>query len=133
MDFRGDARIVFLQTAFCGGGRGFLRFETTDEMNRRKLSAGWQSGYAAACKAAYAGSIPTPASVFVAPARMVEWVDTGDLKSPALRRAGSNPAPGKRSRGARVFRNPPRRGTQNAAACANSVLCTSAGRFRNGG
>lgn len=25
--------------------------------------AGWQSGYAAACKAAYAGSIPTPASI----------------------------------------------------------------------
>jgi hypothetical protein len=24
--------------------------------------AGWQSGYAAACKAAYAGSIPTSAS-----------------------------------------------------------------------
>ena len=24
--------------------------------------AGWQSGYAAACKAVYAGSIPTPAS-----------------------------------------------------------------------
>ena len=29
--------------------------------------AGWQSGHAAACKAVYAGSIPTPAS-----ARMVE-------------------------------------------------------------
>ena len=26
------------------------------------FSAGWQSGYAAACKAVYAGSIPTPAS-----------------------------------------------------------------------
>ena len=26
--------------------------------------AGWQSGYAAACKAVYAGSIPTPASNF---------------------------------------------------------------------
>ena len=26
--------------------------------------AGWQSGYAAACKAVYAGSIPTPASIF---------------------------------------------------------------------
>ncbi len=25
--------------------------------------AGWQSGYAAACKAVYAGSIPTPASI----------------------------------------------------------------------
>ena len=27
--------------------------------------AGWQSGYAAACKAVYAGSIPTPASIFL--------------------------------------------------------------------
>lgn len=27
------------------------------------LSAGWQSGYAAACKAVDAGSIPTPASI----------------------------------------------------------------------
>ena len=26
--------------------------------------AGWQSGHAAACKAVYAGSIPTPASRF---------------------------------------------------------------------
>ena len=26
--------------------------------------AGWQSGYAAACKAVDAGSIPTPASIF---------------------------------------------------------------------
>ena len=26
--------------------------------------AGWQSGHAAACKAVYAGSIPTPASIF---------------------------------------------------------------------
>ncbi len=25
--------------------------------------AGWQSGHAAACKAVYAGSIPTPASI----------------------------------------------------------------------
>ena len=28
------------------------------------FEAGWQSGYAAACKAVYAGSIPTPASSF---------------------------------------------------------------------
>ena len=27
--------------------------------------AGWQSGYAAACKAVYAGSIPTPASKYL--------------------------------------------------------------------
>lgn len=26
--------------------------------------AGWQSGHAAACKAVYAGSIPTSASIF---------------------------------------------------------------------
>jgi hypothetical protein len=29
---------------------------------RARTPAGWQSGYAAACKAVYAGSIPTPAS-----------------------------------------------------------------------
>ena len=28
------------------------------------IMAGWQSGHAAACKAVYAGSIPTPASKF---------------------------------------------------------------------
>ena len=27
--------------------------------------AGWQSGHAAACKAVYAGSIPTPASILI--------------------------------------------------------------------
>ena len=43
--------------------------------------AGWQSGYAAACKAVDAGSIPTPASIFYFPARVVELVDTRDLKS----------------------------------------------------
>ena len=44
--------------------------------------AGWQSGDAAACKAVYAGSIPTPASIFLySKARVVELVDTRDLKS----------------------------------------------------
>ena len=42
--------------------------------------AGWQSGYAAACKAVDAGSIPTPASR-CSDARMVKLVDTRDLKS----------------------------------------------------
>ena len=47
--------------------------------------AGWQSGYAAACKAVDAGSIPTPASkyyinIVLSPlARVVELVDTRDL------------------------------------------------------
>ncbi len=71
---------------------------------QRFILAGWQSGYAAACKAAYAGSIPTPASdsacnFRLIRARMVEWVDTGDLKSLALGRAGSSPAPGIFGRG----------------------------------
>ena len=30
-----------------------------------KLLAGWQSGYAAACKAVYAGSIPASASIIL--------------------------------------------------------------------
>tara|TARA_Y100000588_G_scaffold148105_1_gene162015 strand:- start:1237 stop:1389 length:153 start_codon:yes stop_codon:yes gene_type:complete len=29
-----------------------------------KIMAGWQSGYAAACKAVYAGSIPASASIY---------------------------------------------------------------------
>lgn len=72
-------------------------------------SAGWQSGYAAACKAVYAGSIPTPASISfritlsvrlqcrcrcLSHARVAEQVDAGDLKSPGFGRAGSSPAPG---------------------------------------
>ena len=50
--------------------------------------AGWQSGYAAACKAVYAGSIPASASTKkkynvrgLHNARVVELVDTRDLKS----------------------------------------------------
>src|SRR5690606_8092913 len=47
--------------------------------------ARWQSGYAAACKAVYAGSIPTLASSTLfsgaAPARVAESVDAADLKS----------------------------------------------------
>ena len=44
----------------------------------RIFMAGWQSGYAAACKAVDAGSIPTPASSL---AQVVKQVDTRDLKS----------------------------------------------------
>ena len=46
--------------------------------------AGWQSGYAAACKAVYAGSIPASASINLieySQAQVVELVDTRDLKS----------------------------------------------------
>ena len=50
--------------------------------------AGWQSGYAAACRAVNAGSIPASASIkrsiiFISlrNARVVELVDTRDLKS----------------------------------------------------
>ena len=43
--------------------------------------AGWQSGYAAACKAVDAGSIPTLASIFPRHARVAELVDAADLKS----------------------------------------------------
>ena len=46
--------------------------------------AGWQSGYAAACKAVDAGSIPTPAFLLVitmVDARVAKLVDARDLKS----------------------------------------------------
>jgi hypothetical protein len=46
----------------------------------QETPAGWQSGYAAACKAVDAGSIPTPASKNPL-ARVVKLVDTRDLKS----------------------------------------------------
>ena len=56
------------------------------------LMAGWQSGYAAACKAVYAGSIPTPASIY---ARVVKFGRHKGLKIPRLNgHAGSSPAPG---------------------------------------
>ena len=47
--------------------------------------ARWQSGHAAACKAVYAGSIPTLASSHTA--GVVELVYTQDLKSCALKTA----------------------------------------------
>src|SRR5687767_1168695 len=60
------------------------------------LSAGWQSGHAAACKAVDAGSIPTPASKAQAGPR--PGGETGrrkGLKIPRPQgRAGSSPAPG---------------------------------------
>src|SRR5262245_8464632 len=43
--------------------------------------ARWQNGYAAACKAVYAGSIPTLASTFMFFAPVAELVDATDLKS----------------------------------------------------
>jgi hypothetical protein len=85
--------------------------------------AEWQSGYAAACKAVYLGSIPGSASIPHPPvrsldsagvgsrrllvsapcpdwaptalsARVAKSVDARDLKSLAARHAGSSPAPG---------------------------------------
>jgi hypothetical protein len=65
----------------------------------KSFAARWQSGYAAACKAVYLGSIPGRASSIPplgaqAQARMVKLVDTRDLKSLAARRTGSIPVPG---------------------------------------
>ena len=51
-------------------------------LRRVQPEARWQSGYAAACKAVYAGSIPTLASIyFLRRARVAELVDAADLKS----------------------------------------------------
>lgn len=45
----------------------------------------WQSGHAAACKAVYAGSIPTQASKYSqSTAPVAKLVDAWDLKSPGL-------------------------------------------------
>ena len=50
-------------------------------LRRLQPKARWQSGYAAACKAVDAGSIPTLASIFSPQARVAELVDAADLKS----------------------------------------------------
>ena len=50
-------------------------------LRRLQPKARWQSGYAAACKAVDAGSIPTLASIFLRHARVAELVDAADLKS----------------------------------------------------
>ena len=39
-----------------------LKLEISYTMPLTSIMAGWQSGYAAACKAVYAGSIPASAS-----------------------------------------------------------------------
>jgi hypothetical protein len=79
--------------------------------------AGWQSGYAAACKAVDAGSIPTSAffccSVMFSRskrqvARVAEQVDARDLKSLEIfSRAGSIPASGTIYKEAYDKRSPP--------------------------
>ena len=47
--------------------KGFRQFFTLINgrivYNTNLIKAGWQSGYAAACKAVYAGSIPASASI----------------------------------------------------------------------
>ena len=53
---------LFSRSKFLRGKRSFPPFHIRRPFAARHLMAGWQSGYAAACKAVYAGSIPTPAS-----------------------------------------------------------------------
>ena len=64
--------------------------------------AGWQSGYAEDCKSLNAGSIPTPASIFINKVKNLYELCPGGgigrhkgLKIPRRKlRAGSSPAPG---------------------------------------
>ena len=65
------------------------------------IAAGWQSGYAAACKAVYAGSIPASASIKKEYNTLFALCPGGGigrhkgLKIPRQQwRAGSSPAPG---------------------------------------
>ena len=51
------------------------------ESSSVRTVARWQNGYAAACKAVYAGSIPTLASIIMSNAPVAELVDARDLKS----------------------------------------------------
>ena len=45
------------------GSRGFFLYNVSNRGNLASPLAEWQSGYAAACKAVDAGSIPTSASI----------------------------------------------------------------------
>jgi hypothetical protein len=49
--------------SLCGRGYGFPSYLPMGGGSVTNHPAGWQSGHAAACKAVYAGSIPTPASI----------------------------------------------------------------------
>ena len=51
-----------------GPSRGYVYLA-----GRSAIAARWQSGHAAACKAVYAGSIPTPAST-----RLIERIGRSD-------------------------------------------------------
>ena len=77
---------------------------TTARLRRLMLRAEWQSGHAAACKAVYAGSIPTSASISLASftirrplsilsarvARVAELADAADSSgSPTRKRVGA--------------------------------------------
>ncbi len=58
--------------------------------------AGWQSGYAAACKAVDAGSIPTPAFTPISPGGEIGRRKGLKIPRELNSRAGSSPAPGTR-------------------------------------
>ena len=86
--------------------RLFSRSRILGESNRfppfsfkKSFAARWQSGYAAACKAVYLGSIPGRASSIpplreCSRARVVKLVYTRDLKSLGESHTGSSPVPG---------------------------------------
>ena len=60
-EFESRFPLQFVRRGRRGNRGGVSPFYCIDAM--RRVWAGWQSGYAAACKAVYAGSIPTPASI----------------------------------------------------------------------
>ena len=55
----GSSRLLSRSNSMKTAGAKFFRTEPAVSFT---FTAGWQSGYAAACKAVDAGSIPTPAS-----------------------------------------------------------------------
>ena len=72
---------LFSRSRILGESHGFPPFSFN-----KSFAARWQSGYAAACKAVYLGSIPGRASSVPqrraqSRARMVKLVDTRDLKA----------------------------------------------------
>ncbi len=86
---------LFSRSKFLGESLCFPPFS----FRFKSFAARWQSGYAAACKAVYLGSIPGRASSVpprraISRARMVKLVDTRDLKSLGASHTGSIPVPG---------------------------------------
>ena len=83
------------RTLYCDASMHMCYVFRTEFSSFGQPVARWQSGYAAACKAADIGSIPFLASIFLctANARVAELVDATDLKSVSRKGVRVRPPP----------------------------------------